>query len=209
MGCYQSKPIPKNLNSLNTRPQIQKPSDSIAVQENQRPKTPSRQTTHPVTSGASRSETASTPNKYELKPAHINTLVAKSWNPNDPSSWEPDMREYHPLPNSDYMLPSDEKEQDRLEMQHYVFRAAFHGDIVCPTVKNLIKTPGYKLLDVGCANGFWPKCVKKENPSAECHGVDISLPPPVDQVVSETDGVFLQFGNVLDTLPYPDNYFDY
>ncbi|KAJ3086475.1 hypothetical protein HK100_008686, partial [Physocladia obscura] len=65
--------------------------------------------------------------KYELKAAYVNTVVAKTWNPNDPKSWEPEMREYHELPNSDYMLPSDVAEQNRLEMQHYIFRAAFQG----------------------------------------------------------------------------------
>ncbi|KAJ3116445.1 hypothetical protein HK100_001068 [Physocladia obscura] len=149
-----------------------------------------------------------TSQKYELRAAHVNALVAKTWNPNDPQSWEPEMREYHALPNSDYMLPNDAVEQDRLEMQHYVYRAAFEGDIVCPTVKQLVQSPGYKILDVGCAKGFWLKCVKKENPLAECHGVDISQ-TLVDQSSPETDGIFLQFGNVLETLPYEDNTFDF
>ncbi|KAJ3102970.1 hypothetical protein HK100_004283 [Physocladia obscura] len=150
----------------------------------------------------------STPKKYELKPAHVNTLVAKTWNPNDPKSWEPEMREYHALPNSDYMLPDDAAEQDRLEMQHYVLRAAYQSDIVCPAVQNLVKTPGYKILDVGCAGGFWLKCVKKDNPQTECHGVDISQ-TLVNQPTFQNDGILLQFGNVLEKLPYEDNTFDY
>ncbi|KAJ3108405.1 hypothetical protein HK100_003433, partial [Physocladia obscura] len=133
--------------------------------------------------------------KYELMATQVNTLVAKTWNPNDPSALRTEMREYHSLTNSDYMLPSDDAEQDRLEMQHFIYRAAFQGDIFCPTVKDLAKSPGYKILDVGCAKGFWLKCVKKEYPSAEFHGVDI-----LDQF-SETEGINLKFGNVLEKLP--------
>ncbi|KAJ3132282.1 hypothetical protein HK100_005491 [Physocladia obscura] len=136
--------------------------------------------------------------KYELKPAHVNTSVAKTWNPNDPKSWEPEMREYHSLPTSDYMLPNDATEQDRLEMQHYIYRAAFGGDIVCPIVNDLIKLPGYKILDVGCAKGFWLKQLQKISPDAEYHGVDISK-TLVEQFAEE--GVSLKFGNVLETLP--------
>ncbi|KAJ3116375.1 hypothetical protein HK100_001090 [Physocladia obscura] len=149
-----------------------------------------------------------TSKKYELKAAHVNTLVAKTWNPNDPKSWEPEMREYHSLPNSDYLLPNDAAEQDRLEMQHYIFRAAFDGDIVCPTVRKLISTSALKILDVGCAKGFWLKKVKQDNQLIECHGVDISK-TLVENSSSEADGLFLRFGNVLETLPYEDNTFDF
>ncbi|KAJ3110460.1 hypothetical protein HK100_003027 [Physocladia obscura] len=137
--------------------------------------------------------------KYVLKAAHVNSLVAKTWNPNDPASWEPEMREYHELPNSDYMLPSDAQEQDRLELQHYIYRAAYQGDIICPAVKDLVKFPGYKLLDVGCAKGFWLKCIQKDNPKAKCYGVDISK--TLVEQSSEQEEITLQFGNVLETLP--------
>ncbi|KAJ3138194.1 hypothetical protein HK100_012875 [Physocladia obscura] len=141
-----------------------------------------------------------------VRAAFINTAEAKQWNPNNPASWEPEMREYHTLENSDYVLPNDVNEQDRLEMQHYVMRAAFKGDIVCPAAKTLLKETGGKVLDVGCAKGFWLKCVKRENPLAEYHGVDISR-----ALVEGTspDGITLQFGNVLETLPFEDSTFDF
>ncbi|KAJ3100514.1 hypothetical protein HK100_004696 [Physocladia obscura] len=104
----------------------------------------------------------------------VNALHAKQWNPTNPDSWDSDMREYHAVANSDYVLPSDHIEQNRLEMQHYIFRAAFGGDIICPSAKYLAGVAGAKILDVGCANGVWLQCIKKANPLADCHGVDIA-----------------------------------
>ncbi|KAJ3138189.1 hypothetical protein HK100_012870 [Physocladia obscura] len=144
----------------------------------------------------------------KLNPAQIDALQAKQWNPNNPASWEPDMRNYHALPNSDYVLPNDVDEQNRLEMQHYVMRAYFEGDIVCPQAKELVKIPGTKVLDVGCANGFWLRCVKKEFPLAEYHGTDISQ-ALIDESREKNDGITWNFGNVLETLPYEDNTFDF
>ncbi|KAJ3119389.1 hypothetical protein HK100_000335 [Physocladia obscura] len=200
MGPQQSKMIKQRLSGE---------SPSVTVSNSAYP--PPQETGTPDTGSkgdtAAKETVGGTSKKYELRAAHVNTVVAKTWNPNDPESWEPDMREYHELPNSDYILPSDAKEQDRLEMQHYIYRAAFQGDIVTPAVKDLVKTPGFKILDVGCAKGFWLKCVKKDNPLAEYHGVDISK--TLVEQVSPDDGMFLKFGNVLETLPYEDNTFDY
>ncbi|KAJ3097651.1 hypothetical protein HK100_005293 [Physocladia obscura] len=128
--------------------------------------------------------------------ASINTVQAKVWNPNNPESWDVEMREYHSLEDSQYALPSDEIEQSRLEVQHFVFRVGFKGDVICPAAKELVKQPGIKVLDVGCAKGFWLESVRKENPLAEYYGVDIA-----QTLVSESQGIKIQFGNVLEGLP--------
>ncbi|KAJ3092907.1 hypothetical protein HK100_006818 [Physocladia obscura] len=137
---------------------------------------------------------------------HIDALRAKVWNPNNPESWDADMREYHTVENSEYALPSDEIEQNRLEIQHYIYRAGFKGDIICPAAKELVQQPDTKILDVGCAKGFWLNCVKKGNPNplVEYHGVDIA-----QNLVSESsskNGINIQFGNVLE---HEDSTFDY
>ncbi|KAJ3106365.1 hypothetical protein HK100_003738 [Physocladia obscura] len=175
-----------------------------SVEDDQNPRSSGAEAGY--TPKSSESKTDEKSKKYELAVSN-NTAAAKTWNPDDPKSWEPEMREYNSLPNGDYLLPSDTAERDRLEIQSYILRAAFRGDIVCPAVKELANTPGYKILDVGCANGFWLKCVKKDNPVVECHGVDI-LNTLIEEAC-ETDGVIMQFGNVLETLPYEDNTFDF
>ncbi|KAJ3121952.1 hypothetical protein HK100_012178 [Physocladia obscura] len=114
--------------------------------------------------------------------AKVDTLQAKTWNPNNPDSWEPDMRGYHSVEGSDYPLPSDEIEQNRLELQHYGLRARFQGDIVCPEARELIKSDGTKILDVGCAKGFWLESIQKKNPFCDYHGVDIDDDSSFDYV---------------------------
>ncbi|KAJ3125266.1 hypothetical protein HK100_010903, partial [Physocladia obscura] len=54
--------------------------------------------------------------------AKFDRVHAKVWNPNNPESWEADMRGYHAVEESEYTLPSDEIEQSRLETQHYLLR---------------------------------------------------------------------------------------
>ncbi|KAJ3086501.1 hypothetical protein HK100_008679, partial [Physocladia obscura] len=125
MGARQSTMIKKNLS---TNPPVQTYPDSVVMYDKSAPSISQTDGTKQSLSNPQslKSETR-TSKKYELKAAHVNTLVAKTWNPNDPKSWEPEMREYHALPDSDYMLPSDAAEQDRLEMQHYIYRAAYQG----------------------------------------------------------------------------------
>ncbi|KAJ3122842.1 hypothetical protein HK100_011814 [Physocladia obscura] len=201
MGPHQSKTV------LPKEPPASAISNSSAVTKDRLKDSGNSEEPKSSTATASGSKLQINETKKQVKPAHINTVIAKTWNPNDPKSWEPEMREYHSLANSDYMLPNDATEQNRLEMQHYVLRAVFKSDIICPAVKELATSPGYKILDVGCAKGFWLKCVKKDYPLAECYGVDIS--ESLVQQSTETSGISLKFGNVLETLPFDSNTFDF
>ncbi|KAJ3121787.1 hypothetical protein HK100_012233 [Physocladia obscura] len=147
-----------------------------------------------------------------LPAPHIDKLQAKVWNPNSADSWDADMRGYHSVEESDYALPSDEIEQNRLETQHYLLRAMFNGDIVCSEVKELVKKAGTKVLDVGCAKGFWLDSVRKEYPLSEYYGVDIAESLATE--ASPEHNVTIKFGNVLEGLPcdnfqHEDNTFDY
>ncbi|KAJ3123073.1 hypothetical protein HK100_011732 [Physocladia obscura] len=145
-----------------------------------------------------------------LPAARIDKLQAKVWNPNSPDAWETDIREYHSVEASAYALPSDEIEQNRLETQHYILQAIFHGDIVCPNAKELVALASSKVLDVGCAKGFWLQSVRKEYPLSEYHGVDLMISKDTSATnISDENNVFLKFGNVLEGLPYDDNTFDF
>ncbi|KAI8621703.1 S-adenosyl-L-methionine-dependent methyltransferase [Chytriomyces sp. MP71] len=121
------------------------------------------------------------------------------WHPRDNDT----EREYHSVANSEYVMPSDMKEQNRLEFQHNMVKILFGNDILCPEARRIVKRKGAKVLDVGCAAGAWLDAVFVFNSDAEYHGCDIAtdlLDWPVAKCV---------FGNVLEGLPYEDDTFDY
>ncbi|KAE8153371.1 S-adenosyl-L-methionine-dependent methyltransferase [Aspergillus avenaceus] len=75
-------------------------------------------------------------------------------------------RSYRP---GTYILPNDEKEQERLDILHHVFRLILDGGL-CQTV---LEDP-QKVLDVGTGTGIWAIEVADDHPSAEVIGVDLS-----------------------------------
>ncbi|KAJ3089909.1 hypothetical protein HK100_007620 [Physocladia obscura] len=113
----------------------------------------------------------------------VDRAEAKRWNPT--TRHITTRRGYHNIHNSEYVLPADADEQTRLNVQHFIFRAAFEQlsywavsflftDIICPAVRTLLlESRRPKILDVGCASGFWLRCVKRDFQFAECYGVDI------------------------------------
>ncbi|KAJ3127383.1 hypothetical protein HK100_009781, partial [Physocladia obscura] len=111
-------------------------------------------------------------------------------------------REYHGVEDSDYFLPSDVGEQDRLELQ------VLCCDIVRDDIKKLAATPGYKILDVGCANGYWLDSIAKTYLSAELHGVDLA-PAVIEKAAKFLPSASFTAGNVITGLPFEDNTFDY
>ncbi|KAJ3137437.1 hypothetical protein HK100_000650 [Physocladia obscura] len=134
-----------------------------------------------------------------------NESVAKTWNPNSPSLPKQDQREYHAVETSSYVLPSDQTEQNRLRFQHIMLLHAFKQSVICPAAREVLKASGSKVLDVGCAQGFWLDDVSNEYPNAEYYGVDIAE----DALAIADPKLTLTFGNVIEGLPYGDNTFDY
>ncbi|KAJ3102534.1 hypothetical protein HK100_004346, partial [Physocladia obscura] len=118
-------------------------------------------------------------------------------------------REYHGVEDSDYFLPSDFIEQDRLELQHYLLRHLFKGDVTREDIKNFVATnPNSKILDVGCANGYWLDSMSKIYPLAELHGVDLA-PSIIENAAKFLPKANFTVGNVVTGLPYEDNSFDF
>jgi hypothetical protein len=60
-------------------------------------------------------------------------------------------RRYHAYREGEYLIPNDEKEQDRLDLIHHVFRLTLGGALyrapIPPTVK--------RVLDMGTGTGIW------------------------------------------------------
>ncbi len=59
-----------------------------------------------------------------------------------------DGRRYHNVENSNYSLPNDDDECDRLHLQHLVLRYAFQGNFASP-VEHILNRKGTKVLDSG------------------------------------------------------------
>lgn len=100
-----------------------------------------------------------------------------------------------------YMLPKDEREVDRLDMQHYTARFIIHGNHMAPLDK-----PG-RILDVGCGTGRWVIEMAKEFPQAEVVGLDI-VKPNINSEARPVNTLFTQ-RDVLKGLPFTDGVFDY
>jgi SAM-dependent methyltransferase len=79
-------------------------------------------------------------------------------------------RRYHAFRKGEYLLPNDESEQNRLDLQHHVFRLTLGGKLFrAPIVKN-----PQRVLDMGTGTGIWAIDFADEFPSAEIIGTDLS-----------------------------------
>ena|SRR5215471_1697925 len=74
---------------------------------------------------------------------------------------------------SEYMLPNDEEEHQRLDNLHFVSRTLGGGNVLVP-----FPVPPTNILDIGAGSGIWCVEVAKEYPSACIQGIDIS---PIDR----------------------------
>ncbi|WP_376793980.1 class I SAM-dependent methyltransferase [Thermogemmatispora sp.] len=99
-----------------------------------------------------------------------------------------------------YLLPKDLGEINRLDFQHYMIRAALRGNYLAP-----IEQPR-RILDVGCGTGQWAIELAQQFSQAEVIGLDLeqarnrSSAPPNYRFVQ---------GDVLEGLPFEENYFDF
>ncbi|KAF9995516.1 hypothetical protein BGZ79_010798 [Entomortierella chlamydospora] len=113
-----------------------------------------------------------------------------------------DGRTRHTVENAPYMLPNDLTESDRLDAQHYLVRFLLKGN------HNVDLDPeaNLKILDVATGTGVWALEMAHEFPKADIYGVDISAIFPTE---IKPSNCHFQLCNILDGLPFPDNYFDF
>src|SRR5258708_28174968 len=73
-----------------------------------------------------------------------------------------------------YLLPKDLGEDERLNLQHYVFRSVLKGNYVVPLSERVTH-----ILDVGSGSGIWGREVALGFPSASVFGLDLEPPRAV------------------------------
>lgn len=84
-------------------------------------------------------------------------------------------RRYHAFRQGEYLLPNDEIEQDRLDLQHHIWRMTLNGNLF----RAPIVTKPQRVLDMGTGTGIWAIDFADEFPSAEVIGTDLSPIQPV------------------------------
>jgi tRNA G46 methylase TrmB len=67
-------------------------------------------------------------------------------------------------------MPNDEHEQERLDMQHLIYRLALDNKLFLAPIS---KEKLLDVLDVGCGTGMWAIDVADENPQAQVLGIDL------------------------------------
>ncbi|KAK4457559.1 Phosphoethanolamine N-methyltransferase 1 [Cladorrhinum samala] len=102
-------------------------------------------------------------------------------------------RKYHAYkPERGYILPSDELESDRLDLQHHIFLLSFDSALhICPAGKD--GKPLKRVLDAGTGTGIWAVDFADEHPETHVIGVDLSpiqpdfVPPNVAFYVDDLE----------------------
>ena len=90
-------------------------------------------------------------------------------------------RRYHAYRSGQYVLPNDEAEQERLDLQHHIWRLLLQGALYAAPLSIPSPTGGlgdgpadFRVLDLGCGTGIWAIDMADENPRASVFGVDLS-----------------------------------
>ena len=134
--------------------------------------------------------------------------------PRPTTNWKPtlhleltvplDEDEQHQRADVPYLLPKDEKEMQRLDYQHFIFRHILQGNTFAP-VDALLKHGG-TVLDVGCGTGRWGCEIASTHTHASVMGLDLE---DVPRRASMPLNYQFRRGNVLDGLPFPAQHFQY
>lgn len=108
------------------------------------------------------------------------------------------------IPESTYILATDDEDARRLDWQHHQLKAFLGGSIIlAPIKKDKIKS----ILEVGYGSGIWALEIAVELPNARVFGFDIRASHVPPQRMSPN--VLFQRANISKGLPYMARSFDY
>ncbi|RMI95818.1 hypothetical protein BHE90_017393 [Fusarium euwallaceae] len=101
-------------------------------------------------------------------------------------------RTYHAYKEGKYYMPNDEKENNRLDLQHNLFLLTF-DDKLGLSPPNLPEFKTGRVLDLGTGTGIWAIDFADEHPETEVIGVDLSpiqpefVPPNLKFEIDDVD----------------------
>ncbi|KJZ78507.1 hypothetical protein HIM_01898 [Hirsutella minnesotensis 3608] len=83
-------------------------------------------------------------------------------------------RRYHAYRQGQYVLPNDAQEQERLDLQHHIWRLLLGGRLYTAALPPPETRPSLRILDLGTGTGIWAIDMADEFPSGSVAGVDLS-----------------------------------
>ncbi|CCF34317.1 hypothetical protein CH063_06335 [Colletotrichum higginsianum] len=89
-------------------------------------------------------------------------------------------RTYHKYKDGKYSLPNDERENERLDVQHNMFLLSFDNKLgtAPPNIRGS-NVEVKRVLDVGTGTGIWAMEFGDDHPEAEVLGIDLSAIQPM------------------------------
>ncbi|KAG1842155.1 S-adenosyl-L-methionine-dependent methyltransferase [Suillus subalutaceus] len=108
--------------------------------------------------------------------------------------------------NTNYSLPTDADEHERLRLQHNALKIFMDGkNYVIPTED---EGNFQHVLDLCSGSGQWVIDVAESLPNAEVHGVDLALPQIFGNSEIPSNAQFHRVDLLNQPLPFADRYFD-
>ncbi|KAL1994832.1 hypothetical protein VTN49DRAFT_1019 [Thermomyces lanuginosus] len=108
-------------------------------------------------------------------------------------------RRYHKYRDGSYLLPNDEKENDRLDMVHELCLQVLNRKLYLAPIKN-----PQRVIDLATGTGIWAIDFADEHPQAEVIGCDLSpiqptlVPPNVKFLVDDIESEWAYERNSFD-----------
>lgn len=97
-------------------------------------------------------------------------------------------RSYHAFRRGKYVMPNDEREQERMDLHYHSLRLALGNRHWITPISDF-----RSILDIGTGTGIWAMDVADDNPSAQVIGIDLSpiqptaVPPNLEFQIMDAD----------------------
>ncbi|KAK5174002.1 uncharacterized protein LTR77_001081 [Saxophila tyrrhenica] len=101
-------------------------------------------------------------------------------------------RTYHAYKDGKYIFPNDEREADRLDLQHHLFRITFANHLYFAPLHS-----PRRALDVGTGTGIWAMEFADEFPDCDVIGIDLSpgqpqmVPPNCKFIIDDAEDLWV------------------